>query len=93
MAAAACASLLTLAAMASPAGATGRPPKVVPPKAYYLSVGDSMAFGLQFDKLDRLLEAGTYSPDAFDTGYTDVLGARMRQLRPGQQTANFSCPG
>jgi lysophospholipase L1-like esterase len=93
MAAAACASLLTLAAMASPAGATGRAPTVVPPKAYYLSLGDSMGFGLQFDKLDLLLEAGAYSPDAFDTGYTDVLGARMRQLRPGQQTANFSCPG
>jgi lysophospholipase L1-like esterase len=93
MAAAACASLLAVAAMASPASARGGPPRVVPPKAYYLSLGDSMGFGLQFDKLDLLLAAGTYSPDKFDTGYTDVLGARMRRIRPGQQTANFSCPG
>jgi lysophospholipase L1-like esterase len=52
-----------------------------------------MAFGLQFDRLFEMLDAGTYTPDAFDTGYTDVLATRMRQLRRDQQTANLSCPG
>jgi lysophospholipase L1-like esterase len=40
-----------------------------------------------------MLDAGTYTPDAFNTGYTDVLAARMHQLRPDQQTVNLSCPG
>ena len=40
-----------------------------------------------------MLDAGTYTPDAFNTGYTDVLAARMQPLRPDQQTVNLSCPG
>ena len=63
------------------------------PKAFYLSLGDSMGFGLQFDRLFEMLDAGTYTPDAFNTGYTDVLAARMHRLRPDQQTVNMSCPG
>ena len=89
--AAALASLLLVALLASPAGADDA--HGAPPRQYYLSLGDSMAFGLQFDELDALLAAGTYSPDAFDTGFTDVLAARMQPLRPGQQTVNLSCPG
>jgi lysophospholipase L1-like esterase len=64
-----------------------------PPKAFYLSLGDSTAFGLQWDRVYEMLDAGTYSPDAFNTGYTDVLAARMRRLRPDQQMVNMSCPG
>ncbi|MEO5839548.1 MAG: SGNH/GDSL hydrolase family protein [Acidimicrobiales bacterium] len=52
-----------------------------------------MVFGLQFDRLFEMLDAGTYTPDAFDTGYTGGLAARMRQLRRDQQTVNLSCPG
>ena len=44
------------------------------PEKFYLSLGDSMAFGLQFDKLFALLDAGTYTPAAFNTGYSDVFG-------------------
>lgn len=40
-----------------------------------------------------MLDAGTYTPDAFDTGYTDAFAARMASLRPDQQTVNLSCPG
>src|SRR4051794_8786312 len=82
-AAAACASLLLLALVAStvPAGAEDGG-GVSPPRRYYLSLGDSMAFGLQFDKLDQLAASGAYSPDRFDTGYTDVLAARLQSLRP-----------
>jgi lysophospholipase L1-like esterase len=86
---AAAVSLMVVAALETPAASDD----VIPPKTFYLSLGDSMAFGLQFDRLFEMLDAGTYTPDAFDTGYTDVLGARMHQLRPDQQTVNLSCPG
>ena len=85
--------LLALTALASPALSAGRAPNRVPPNAYYLSLGDSMAFGLQFDRFFEMLDAGTYTPDAFNTGYTDVLASRMQALHPGQQTVNLSCPG
>ena len=52
-----------------------------------------MGFGLQFDRLFAMLDAGTYTPDAFNTGYTDVFAARMQRHRPDQQTVNMSCPG
>jgi hypothetical protein len=93
VAVAACLALTLLAALASPALGDDGEAKLAPPKAYYLSLGDSQAFGLQFDRLFEMLDAGTYTPDAFNTGYTDVLAARMHQLRPDQQTVNLSCPG
>ena len=67
--------------------------KFNPPKAYYLSLGASTGFGLQLDKLFALLDSGTYTPDAFNTGYTDDFAAQMRQIRPDQQVENLSCPG
>src|SRR4051812_27874193 len=92
-AAAACASVLLAALVAAaPAGAEDGG-GATPPRRYYLSLGDSMGFGLQFDKFDQLAASGAYSPDRFDTGYTDVLAARMQPLRPRQQTVNLSCPG
>jgi hypothetical protein len=63
------------------------------PGAYYLSLGDSLGFGAQFDRIFAMLDAGTYTPDAFDTGYTDVFAVRLRSLRPGLQVLNLSCPG
>ncbi|HUP85973.1 MAG TPA: SGNH/GDSL hydrolase family protein [Acidimicrobiales bacterium] len=81
---------LVLAPPLAPAALATRP---VGPQAFYLSLGDSMAFGLQFDRLFEMLEAGTYSPDAFDTGYSDVLAAHMERVRPDQQYVNLSCPG
>ena len=80
-------SLVLLSALAAPAVAECAP-KVRPPEHFYLSIGDSMGFGLQFDRLYEMLDAGTYTPDAFDTGYTDVLAARMRRMRPDQRTVN-----
>ena len=64
-----------------------------PPKAFYLSLGDSLGFGLQLDKLNALIASGTYRPDAFNAGYTDDFAARMRQIRPDQQVENLSCGG
>ena len=58
------------------------------PQAYYLALGDSMAYGFQPDKA----KPGA-RPSDFDTGYVDVLTARLRQLSPGLQIVNYGCPG
>lgn len=79
--------------VASTAHASDRGGKFNPPKGYYLSLGDSAGFGLQLGKLFALLAAGTYTPDAFNTGYTDDFAAQMRQIRPDQQVENLSCGG
>ena len=63
-----------------------------PPAPYYLSLGDSIGFGLQLDRLFEMLDHGTYTPDAFQTGYTDVFAARMHGIRSDQQVVNMSCP-
>jgi lysophospholipase L1-like esterase len=86
------AALATVVALlvAQPVRASG--PTFNPPKGYYLSLGDSAGFGLQLDKLFELLEAGTYTPDAFNTGYTDDFAAAMQQIQPDQQVVNLSCP-
>jgi lysophospholipase L1-like esterase len=76
----------------STAGASGPGARFNPPKGYYLSLGDSLGFGLQLDKLNALLAAGTYTPHAFNTGYTDDFAAQMLQIRPDQQVVNLSCP-
>jgi lysophospholipase L1-like esterase len=86
-------ALAALMALATPAVGVPRASGFGPPRALYLSLGDSLAFGFQEDRLFPLLDAGTYTPDAFNTGYTDGLAARMHHLRPDQQTVNLSCPG
>jgi lysophospholipase L1-like esterase len=63
------------------------------PRQYYLSLGDSFGFGLQLTRFFEMLEDGTYTPDAFNTGYTDDLAAMVRaRLRPDLQVVNYSCP-
>jgi len=63
------------------------------PRHYYLSLGDSFGFGLQGTRFIEMLDAGTYTPDAFNTGYTDDLAAMIRaRLRPDLQVVNYSCP-
>jgi lysophospholipase L1-like esterase len=85
--------LVLVLALPSTAWAGGhRKPIFTPPKHYYLSLGDSLGFGLQLNKLSALLDAGTYTPDAFNTGYTDDFARRMRRIRPRQQVENLSCP-
>src|SRR5262249_11314146 len=58
------ASLVTGSVSASPIRADPPKPTVVPPKAYYLALGDSVAYGYQQAKVDAGLP-----PSAFDTGY------------------------
>jgi lysophospholipase L1-like esterase len=90
---AACVALFVIPALATPALGDDGGRDRSRPKPFYLSVGDSMAFGIQLDRLDAMIAAGTYRPGRFDTGYTDRLAARMERLRAEQQTVNLSCPG
>lgn len=73
--------VVTALAPASPAAAST-------PRGYYLALGDSIAYGFQTHKALAGLP-----PAAFDNGFVDVFGARLRTLRPGLVTVNYSCPG
>jgi lysophospholipase L1-like esterase len=68
-------------------GGTGRPVSA-PPQAFYLALGDSLAYGIQPDKVTAGLP-----PSKFDTGYVEVFAARMRGLKPNLRVVNYSCPG
>jgi lysophospholipase L1-like esterase len=63
-------------------------PVFQPPQAYYLALGDSIAYGFQLPKWLAGL-----SPAGFDTGYVDVFGAELRRIRPQIATVNYGCPG
>ena len=76
--------LLAVAAITVSSAAAQRPL----PKHYYLSLGDSFAYGIQPDKAARGLP-----PSGFHTGYTDVLAVRLRALNPKLEVVNYSCPG
>jgi lysophospholipase L1-like esterase len=81
--------LVVAVVFALPGGARGAsPPVYQPPQSYYLSLGDSMAFGFQPSKA----RPGA-RPSAFDTGYVDVFAARLRKLSPQIQVVNYGCPG
>jgi lysophospholipase L1-like esterase len=57
------------------------------PQSHYLALGDSMTYGYQPTK------PPSAGPSAFDTGYVDVLAARLRKLSPQIQVVNYGCPG
>jgi lysophospholipase L1-like esterase len=63
-------------------------PLYQPPRAYYLALGDSMAYGYQPTKA----KAGARAAD-FDTGYVDVFAKRLRRISPGLRVVNYGCPG
>jgi len=79
---------LALALGTATAASASPPPRLTPPKSYYLALGDSIAYGFQTSKALAGLP-----PDAFNTGYADLFAARLRQLRPHIATVNYSCPG
>ena len=64
------------------------PPIFDPPKSYYLALGDSITYGYQAFKAKASLP-----PSAFNTGYVDVFGERLRHIRQGIITVNYGCPG
>ena len=76
------------AATAASASSASPPPRPVPPKSYYLALGDSIAYGFQTSKALAGLP-----PEAFNTGYADLFAARLARLRPRIATVNYSCPG
>src|SRR5215217_7302455 len=85
------AALLALTALLPPAAsAADPPPKFNPPKRYYLALGDSLAFGYQFQTFNQHYPAEP--PAAFATGYVDVLGGMLQQIKPGIETVNLGCP-
>lgn len=63
-------------------------PRFNPPKSYYLALGDSFTYGYQQPKVLAGLP-----PSAFNTGYVDDFGARLRQIQPNIATINYGCPG
>ena len=68
------------------------PPNVVPPKAFYLALGDSLAYGYQEAKFNS--ELPNIDPTTFDTGYADDFLAAMSPLANGQQAlVDDGCPG
>jgi lysophospholipase L1-like esterase len=58
------------------------------PQAYYLALGDSIAYGYQPAKEQKALP-----PSGFNTGYVDVFASRLRTLAPAIQVVNYACPG
>ena len=58
------------------------------PRSYYLALGDSITYGFQPTKA----KPGA-RPSDFDTGYVDVVAARLRKLSSGLQVVNYGCPG
>lgn len=76
--------LVLLTALA--ASAASGPVSQQAPQAYYLALGDSMAYGFQPTKANR-------PPSGFRTGYVDVFAARVRALAPKIRVVNYGCPG
>lgn len=57
-----------------------------PGERFYLSLGDSLAFGFQRFKVGLPAEA-------FDTGYADLLAAGLRHGQKRPTLVNYGCPG
>ena len=79
-------ALLALASMIAACGGTKHAASERP-LGYYLALGDSIAYGFQPTK-----KPGTRAA-AFDTGYVNVLAARLRKLSPQIRVVNYGCPG
>jgi lysophospholipase L1-like esterase len=80
------AAIVGAAAFAAVALAAG--PIDQPPRAYYLALGDSIAYGIQPDKVSSGLP-----PTGYTTGYVDDFAAHLRKLSSTIRVVNYSCPG
>jgi hypothetical protein len=67
--------------------AASAPPRLAPPKSYYLALGDSIAYGFQTSKALAGLP-----PDAFNTGYIDLFATRLRRLQPRRHARQVKSP-
>ncbi len=61
-----------------------------PPKEYFLALGDSLAFGFQFETFNANVPSVPAS--LFSTGYVDDLAGRLREIRPRITSVNYGCP-
>ena len=86
-------ALLALAPLPPPAAsAAGAPPPIfTPPRAHYLALGDSLAFGFQFQIFNQHYPA--VPPAAFAAGYVDGFGRLLRGIQPKSHITNYGCPG
>lgn len=63
------------------------------PEPTYLAIGDSLAYGMQVGKLKQEVAAGNVTAASFNTGYVDVLAAKLRTTTPALRVVDFGCPG
>lgn len=82
------AGVLGLVLLTAVAASAASGPVYQAPQAYYLALGDSIAYGAQPAKLNAGLP-----PSGFRTGYVDVFAARLRALAPKIRVVNYGCPG
>jgi lysophospholipase L1-like esterase len=68
-------------------GDNGGSKNAASPRSYYLSLGDSIAFGYQPDRPDDA------PPSAFETGYANLFAARLQKISPKLRLINYGCPG
>jgi lysophospholipase L1-like esterase len=73
--------------------AVSSPAAVGPRYGYYLSVGDSLAFGFQQAKFDQETTSHSYSPTSFTSGYSDLVLAGLQKAEPSLTLTNLGCPG
>ena len=87
------ASATSASATPSASAAPAVSPAAAPTYGWYLSIGDSLAFGFQQARAEAQQDAHAYDPAAFDTGFADVVEARLKQLFPGIVSENLGCAG
>lgn len=83
------------AVVAVPVGASAASAAPAPEQGptYYLSLGDSLAYGFQGALFADQVASGGYDPAAF-VGYTDYLTHRLSRLTHGPVTdVSYGCPG
>ena len=82
--------LLALCAAVLPGAITA---KAATPVFYYLSLGDSLAYGLDVPQMQAEIAAGKFDPASFNHGYADAIAARLAAFAPAIQAVNYGCPG
>lgn len=83
-------AFLGVIAGAMPAAAASSD-QLTEPGKYYLSLGDSLAFGFQQETFNRIYP--DEDPGAFHTGYTNDFARLLKEATPGIKTVNYGCPG
>ena len=82
------AGMLAVALLIALAASAASGPVYQAPRAYYLALGDSIAYGFQPGK-----QRAGLPPSGFNTGYVDVFAARLRAVAPKLRIVNYACPG